>query len=134
MTSQIIKILLGMPRMLSNNDLEYFWNHPIRFLTRALYLLYFGHGLHIFLLCHPFVYKFLRSQSILGSKFYVNPNQGSIWNELKVPEKPMSKCSRFSYSGSKLFNMLPSSIRENQNPTVFKTLTKKWIWEKNPSQ
>ena len=54
-------------------------------------------------------------------------------NELKVPEKPKHKCTGFTYIGSKLYNMVPKNIRETQNPTNFKTLTKKWIWETIPS-
>ena len=54
-------------------------------------------------------------------------------NDLKVPEKPMPKCLGFTYNGSKLFNLLPKSLRENQNPKTFKTLTKEWIWKNIPS-
>ena len=53
--------------------------------------------------------------------------------DLKIPNKPMKKCSRFSYYGSKLFNKLPTSIKETSNPYAFKSLVKKWIWENIPS-
>ena len=54
-------------------------------------------------------------------------------NDLKVPKKPMEKCKRFSYNGSKLFNLLPKYIKDNEDPTIFRSLTKKWIWEQIPS-
>ena len=53
--------------------------------------------------------------------------------DLKVPDKPMPKCLGFSYNGSKLFNLLPKVLRENQNSHTFKTLTKEWIWKNIPS-
>ena len=53
-------------------------------------------------------------------------------NNLKIPEKPTKSCIGFSYTGAKLYNMLPMNIRESLNPTTFKSLTKKWIWEKIP--
>ena len=53
--------------------------------------------------------------------------------KLKVPEKPMPKCLGFTYNGSKLFNLLPKNLRENQNPNTFKALTKEWIWKNIPS-
>ena len=52
---------------------------------------------------------------------------------LKVPKKPAVKCTGFTYFGSKLMNMLPSHIRNTQNPTTFKNLTKEWIWNEIPS-
>ena len=54
-------------------------------------------------------------------------------NDLKIPDKPRTKCLGFSYCGAKLFNILPREIRETPNLNTFKTLTKKWIWEKIPS-
>ena len=53
--------------------------------------------------------------------------------DLKIPDKPVKKCSGFSYYGSKLFNKLPSTIKETSNPLTFKALTKSWIWENIPS-
>ena len=59
--------------------------------------------------------------------------RSSTNSDLKVPEKPKSKCTGFTYLGSKLFNLLPKNIRESPNPSTFKTLTKNWIWMKIPS-
>ena len=59
--------------------------------------------------------------------------RSSTNNDLKVPKKPMMKSSSFSYSGAKLFNMLPSTIKEAGNSKTFKALMKNWIWEKIPS-
>ena len=58
--------------------------------------------------------------------------RSSTNGNLKVPEKPKSKCTGFTYLGSKLFNLLPKNIRDFQNPSTFKTLTRKWIWIKIP--
>ena len=59
----------------------------------------------------------------------------SITNDdLKVPDKPKLKSRGFTYHAAKLYNMLPKNIKEAQNLSTFKTLTKKWIWEKIPSQ
>ena len=41
-------------------------------------------------------------------------------SDLKVPEKPKAKCMNFTYYGSKLFNSLPSNIKEAENSNVFK--------------
>ena len=54
-------------------------------------------------------------------------------NDLRVPDKPLAKCSRFSYTGAKLYNILPSNIKNTFNSDTFKSLTKKWIWENIPS-
>ena len=59
--------------------------------------------------------------------------RSSSRNDLKVPERPVSKCVGFTYNGSKLFNMLPRNIRETANPDTFKNLTKDWIWKNIPS-
>ena len=45
-------------------------------------------------------------------------------NDLKIPEKPRTNCTGFSYCGAKLFNILPREIRETPNLNTFKTLTK----------
>ena len=50
-------------------------------------------------------------------------------NDLKSPEKPIKKCIGFSYNGAKLFNKLPCKVRENLNPSTFKSQIKTWIWE-----
>ena len=34
--------------------------------------------------------------------------RSKVSNDLKIPEKPMKKCLGFSYTGAKLFNMLPT--------------------------
>ena len=52
-------------------------------------------------------------------------------NDLIVPEKP--RINHFSYNAAKLYNKMPKNLRETPNPKTFKTLTKKWIWEKIPS-
>ena len=58
----------------------------------------------------------------------------SITNhDLKVPEKPKSKCLGFSYFGAKIFNKLPITIREIEDSTKFKDMTKEWIWKNIPS-
>ena len=54
-------------------------------------------------------------------------------NDLKVPKKPKVNCTGFAYSGSKLFNSLPSNIKDTMDSVRFKTLIKKWIWENIPS-
>ena len=36
-------------------------------------------------------------------------------------------------NGAKLFNMLPIKMRKVEDPSAFKTMTKKWIWENIPS-
>ena len=35
-------------------------------------------------------------------------------NDIKIPKKPTTKCSGFSYFGAKLFNMLPCDIKEQK--------------------
>ena len=59
--------------------------------------------------------------------------RSSIKNDLKIPEKPKAKCMNFTYYGSKLFNSLPSNIKEAKNPSVFKTLIRNYIWKNIPS-
>ena len=39
-------------------------------------------------------------------------------NDLKVPEKPMSKNCGFTYFGAKLFNMLHRNIKESDNSKI----------------
>jgi hypothetical protein len=45
----------------------------------------------------------------------------------------MLKCLVFTYSGAKLFNMLPLQMRESKKPNTFKTkyihMSKDWIWK-----
>ena len=54
-------------------------------------------------------------------------------NDLKVPERMKKNCNGFSHSGAKIFNMLPSYIKEMENPTNFKIMVKEWIWKNIPS-
>ena len=54
-------------------------------------------------------------------------------NDLIIPEKPVTKCSGFSYNGAKLFNKLPENIRKTSSPSTFKALIKTWIWQHIPS-
>ena len=54
-------------------------------------------------------------------------------HDLKVPEKPNSKCVGFSYFGAKIFNKLPRAIKETKNSANFKTMIKVWIWNHIPS-
>ena len=54
-------------------------------------------------------------------------------NDLKEPEKPIPKCTGFTYYGAKLYNMLPRNLRETENPATFKIKTKEWIWKNIPS-
>ena len=53
--------------------------------------------------------------------------------QLNVPEKPKLKCLGFTYNGAKLFNMLPIEMKKVEDPSAFKNMTKKWIWENIPS-
>ena len=53
--------------------------------------------------------------------------------DLNVPDKPSEKCTGFSYTGAKLFNSLPSTIKDTEKIDTFKNLIKKWIWENIPS-
>ena len=59
--------------------------------------------------------------------------RSSVKNELKIPNKPSNKSTGFTYYAPKLFNMLPSDIKETENSQTFKALIKKWIWQKIPS-
>ena len=54
-------------------------------------------------------------------------------NDLKIPEKPMSKCKGFSYYGAKLYNKLPSDLKETTNVNSFKSVVKAWIWKNIPA-
>ena len=54
----------------------------------------------------------------IGEKKYSLRNISN--NDLKVPEKPKLKCLGFTYSGAKLFNMLPPEMRETKNLNTFK--------------
>ena len=55
-------------------------------------------------------------------------------NFIKVPELPKRKKSiGFTYCGAKIFNSLPTEIRETQDRNKFKSLVKDWIWLEIPS-
>ena len=45
-------------------------------------------------------------------------------NDLKAPEKPQTKCTGFTYLGSKAFNMLPKNIKEAQTKIFSKPCLK----------
>ena len=62
-----------------------------------------------------------------------NTLRSTTKDDLKIPEKPVTKCLNFTYNGAKLFNMLPKKLRETENQKDFKILTKEWIWKKIPS-
>ena len=66
----------------------------------------------------------------IENKYLLRSDKG---NNLKIPEKPMKKCTGFSYSGAKIFNKLPCNIKETLNPCTYKALIKSWIWENIPS-
>ena len=51
--------------------------------------------------------------------------------DLKVPKKPKESCLGFSWNAPKLWNMLPTHIRETTVPNIFKSQVKKWIWDGN---
>ena len=53
--------------------------------------------------------------------------------ELTVPIKPKLGCTGFSYTGPKVWNRIPASIRNDLKPEKFKSLLKKWIFENIPS-
>ena len=51
----------------------------------------------------------------------------------KVPEKSLKKCTGFTYCGPKLYNKLPSEIKESKDIETFKSLIKDWIWKSIPA-
>ena len=59
--------------------------------------------------------------------------RSSAENDIKVPEKPKTRCSGFTYHASKLYNMLPNNIKEVENVNVFKVLVKNYVWKNIPS-
>ena len=77
------------------------------------------------------------SESIKMKWEHKNENKYSLrsekTNDQRIPEKPMLKYSGFTYFGAKLFNKLPSTIKETVDPKTFKNLTKSWIWDNIPS-
>ena len=59
--------------------------------------------------------------------------RSSTNNDVKIPEKPAKKCTGFTYSGAKLFNLLPGDIKKCLNSNKFKSMIKEWIWREIPS-
>ena len=59
--------------------------------------------------------------------------RSSVKNDVKNSEKPSTKCTGFTYTGAKLFNLLPCEIKETLSPNSFKAKIKKWIWQEIPS-
>ena len=51
--------------------------------------------------------------------------------DLKVPMKPKESCLGFSWNAPKLWNMLPTNIRNTTVPNIFKRQVKRWIWDGN---
>ena len=54
-------------------------------------------------------------------------------HDQKIPEKPIPKCTGFSYTGAKLFNKLPCDMKESTNSNTFKLLAKAWIRKNIPA-
>ena len=59
--------------------------------------------------------------------------RNKINKNVKVPEKPLKSCTGFTYSASKLYNILPSNLKQTLNSDTFKVLTKEWVWKNIPS-
>ena len=53
-------------------------------------------------------------------------------NDLKVPRQQKLKAQGFSYFAPKLYNMLPTTIRQIAEPELFKAKIKDFIWENFP--
>ena len=45
-------------------------------------------------------------------------------------QKPLKKCTGFSYFGPKLYNMVPKNIKDAKTIDDFKNRLKEWTWEK----
>ena len=53
--------------------------------------------------------------------------------DLQVPIKPRQNCTRFSYTGAKVWNSLPTEMRKDGiKAAKFKKLLKGWIWDTIP--
>ena len=85
-------------------------------------------------------YNIVRNSASTQIQMKWSDNQGKKYslrniteNDLKEPEKPIPKCTGFTYYGAKLYNMLPRNLRETENPATFKIKTKEWIWKNIPS-
>ena len=53
--------------------------------------------------------------------------------DLAVPPRPKKGCTGFSYTGSQVWNNIPTEIRNHQKPLTFKSMLKKWIFNHVPS-
>ena len=51
---------------------------------------------------------------------------------IMVPEKPMKRCTGFTYCGAKLFNSLPNDIQKNPRHQHFQNTNKGLDMEGNP--
>ena len=63
-----------------------------------------------------------------GYKLRSNTN-----NDLIVPSKTRASCQGFSYFAAKLYNKIPTEIR-NAKENIYKKSIKDWIWENIPSK
>ena len=77
------------------------------------------------------------SSEDIKSKWERKSNERILRSETKndqiIPVKPSTKCTGFSYNGSKLYNMLPCSIKNSKSPGTFKSQIKGWIWKNIPA-
>ena len=53
--------------------------------------------------------------------------------DLIVPSKTRASCQGFSYFAAKLYNKIPTEIR-NAQENIYKKSVKDWIWENIPSK
>ena len=53
--------------------------------------------------------------------------------DLTVPMKPKLGCTGFSYTGPRVWNKIPETIRNNPKPKSFKSLLKAWILDNIPN-
>ena len=53
--------------------------------------------------------------------------------DLIVPSKTRASCQGFSYFAAKLYNKIPTEIR-NAKENIYKNSIKDWIWENIPSK
>ena len=77
------------------------------------------------------------SSDLLQREFKLEPGRYQLRSleegKVKVPEKMKKSCTGFSYIGPKLWNHLPSHIRNTTIKGIFKDKMKDWIWEFIPS-
>ena len=53
--------------------------------------------------------------------------------DLVVPPKPKKSCTGFSYTGARVWDRIPSNIRNNPKSDTFKSFLKEWILTNIPS-